>query len=86
MCDASTNHKGVILWEWVDRRGIGVMSGERFDRAVQAKLDERLDRIEQLGDCSHGSIEHWVSPFSGELKKIKIPGSWRAGLSTKIMN
>jgi hypothetical protein len=75
MRDTARHRKRVILWEWVSRRGEGVMSGADLAPGQQAKLDERLDRIEELTHLDHETIAGYIFPFDKELKKMKIPGS-----------
>jgi len=67
----------VIFWEWVDNRNRGVMSEALADleKAQRIKVEERLDRIEELKTLSHESIKPWADNFSGPLKKIKIHGN-----------
>lgn len=69
------HHKGVILWEWVDGREKGALSSENLQAAQQAKLDERLDRIEELESLSHDEAKAYIFPFRGALKKLKIRGN-----------
>lgn len=68
----------MILWEWVDLRGVGAMSG-RIPLGQGARIDERLDRIEELEILTHERCEGYIYPFRKHLKKIKVRGSvaWR---------
>ena len=64
----------ISLWEWVDARGHGVMSSTTLPAAQRAKLDERLDRIEELEELTFESIAGLIFPFHHALKKMKIRG------------
>lgn len=65
----------VILSEWIDGAGKGALSSYSLEVAQQAKLDERLDRIEELQDLTHDRIAGLIHPFDGPLKKLKIRGN-----------
>jgi hypothetical protein len=76
MRDVRHHRTRVILWEWIDARGRrGVLSSARLEQAQLAKLDERLDRIEELGSLNRASTAGYVFPFDKELKKMKIRGT-----------
>jgi hypothetical protein len=65
----------VIFWEWIDPRGVGAMSGAILEGAQQAKVDQRLDRIEEIPVLTFDAIKGHIYPFRGRLKKIKIRGN-----------
>ncbi len=50
------------------------MSSASLQQAQLAKLDERLDRIEELESLDQARIAGYVFPFDKELKKMKISG------------
>jgi len=64
----------VILYEWTDHRGRGVLSDYPLEQAQLAKLDQLLDRIEELDRLDHQSTQGLIFPFRKELKKLKIRG------------
>jgi hypothetical protein len=49
-------------------------SGLSLQAAQRAKLDERLDRIEELEELTFESIAGLIYPFHHALKKMKIHG------------
>jgi hypothetical protein len=65
----------VILWEWVDARGRGAVSNYHLEESQRAKLDERLDRIEELESLDSPEARAYIFPLSGRLKKLKIRGN-----------
>lgn len=75
MADPYGHRIHVILYEWCDHRGRGVLSGHNFEQAQLAKLDERLDRIEELDRLDHQTTKGLVFPFRKHLKKLKIAGN-----------
>lgn len=71
----TTHRRTVILYEWVDARGLrGALSGFPMQEDQRARLDELLDRIEELPELTHESIQGRIHNFSKELKKLKIRG------------
>jgi hypothetical protein len=69
------HRRRAILWEWADKAGNGALSSYRLQVAQQARLDESLDRIEELQDLTHDRIKGVIHPFDGPLKKLKIRGN-----------
>lgn len=65
----------VLLYEWFDAGAEGAISGYDWPTAQKAKFDERIDRILELRDLKHESIQGLIYPFDGQLKKMKIRGS-----------
>ena len=76
MRDTTTHRRRVIIWEWVDARGRhGALSGAGLQDAQLAKIDERLDRLRELGPLDRQKTQGYIFPFKGELKKMKIRGT-----------
>jgi len=73
----TTTHRRIVIsfWEWTNARGDGALSSYHLEHAQRAKLDERLDRIQELPRLDFQSIQGLIYPFRRELKKIKIPGN-----------
>lgn len=76
MAETTGHHTHVILYEWIDARGLrGALSGYPFEQAQRAKLDERLDRIEELTRLDFQSTQGLIDPLRRKFKKIKIRGT-----------
>lgn len=72
----SESGMGVVIYEWVGASGKqGAISTFAMDSSQRAKLDERLDRIEELPNLSFDQIRGLLFPFDGPLKKMKIHGN-----------
>jgi hypothetical protein len=66
----------VILWEWTEEHGeSGVLSTADLEVAQRARLDERLDRIEELDSLTFESVKGLIFPWKGQFKKMKVRGN-----------
>lgn len=75
VADTEGHRIHVILYEWRDHRDKGVLSSLKLEQAQLAKLDERLDRIEELDHLDYQTTKGLIFPFRKHLKKLKIPGN-----------
>lgn len=68
------DHEFMILFEYVDRRGRGVITDWRLEVRQRAKLDEQLDRLRQIDwRLALGRLIHGAG--SRHVFKIRVRGN-----------
>ena len=66
----------MILFEWIDRRGRGVLTTavSEFGRKQVGRFRWQLDEIEKFENLERETWKQVIEPFDKELKQLKING------------